>query len=326
MSEPHWRSSGMRDLDPAAMRRFRSVERCFLDITAARGYEEIRTPTIEPLHLYTGSGALSPELLDRVYSFLDWDGWSGERVVLRADATVPVARWVASQAPEAARLSYVQPVYRFQPGDADRELWQLGVELFGPEAAEGDSELLTMALELLAALGIGDCRVDLGHAGLWRAVLEAAGLEPGGQVAAYDRILSGDATLVEELARVRGEGAAALRLLAEVDGDSLGYVANLTAAVHPFVPEASGPLADLRAAAAALERAGARYRIGRPAVGSLEYYSGLTFHLRSGEADCISGGRYDGLTGPGGRKRPAGLGFCRFAPHPSRPGGPRGAA
>jgi len=73
----------MRELDPEAMRRFRAVERRFLEVTSERGFEEIRTPTIEPLHLYTTAGALSPQALDRAYSFVDWDGWSGERVVLR---------------------------------------------------------------------------------------------------------------------------------------------------------------------------------------------------------------------------------------------------
>ena len=73
------------------------LRRTFLQTAAARGYEEIRTPTIEPLHLFTATSALSPQALDRVYSFLDWDGWSGERVVLRPDATVSVARWYGTE-------------------------------------------------------------------------------------------------------------------------------------------------------------------------------------------------------------------------------------
>ena len=86
------RSSGMRDLGPQEMQRFRRVERAFLDVCARHEYREIRTPALEPLHLYTATGALSPQLLDGVYSFLDWDGWSGERVVLRPDSTVPAAQ------------------------------------------------------------------------------------------------------------------------------------------------------------------------------------------------------------------------------------------
>lgn len=162
-AEPASRVSGMRDLGPSAMATFRAVERVFLDVAKRAGYLEIRTPTVEPLHLYTSSGALSPQLLDRVYSFLDWDGWSGERVVLRPDATVAAARWFVEQAsegalPEAtARLAYVQPVYRFEPEGIDREIWQCGVESFGVAPPEGDTELIRLALRLLQALGIDAC-------------------------------------------------------------------------------------------------------------------------------------------------------------------------
>ena len=53
-------------------------------------------------------------MLSSVYSFLDWDGWSGERVVLRPDSTIPVARAAREAGVELpARLYYVQNVFRF---------------------------------------------------------------------------------------------------------------------------------------------------------------------------------------------------------------------
>ena len=74
-------------------------------------------PLIEPLHLFTSAGTLSPQTLDRVYSFLDWDGWSGERVVLRPDSTIPAARLYAehlrrrptSRSCSTARTSFASP-------------------------------------------------------------------------------------------------------------------------------------------------------------------------------------------------------------------------
>ena len=42
------RASGMRDLGPEEMERFRHVERVFLDVSARHDYQEIRTPTLEP--------------------------------------------------------------------------------------------------------------------------------------------------------------------------------------------------------------------------------------------------------------------------------------
>ena len=293
------RSNGMRDLGPAEMARFRRIERTFLETAAAGGYREIRTPTIEPLHLYTAAGTLSPQALDRVYSFLDWDGWSGERVVLRPDATVAVARWYGEQASGEQgsgeqRVAYVQPVYRFAP-DGDREVWQCGVELFGVPAPQADVELLLLARDTLAAIGIGNVTCDLAHAGLVRAAFVAAGLSAAEQIDAYDRMLDGDAGVTADLVATHPQGAAALRLLSEVDGTSVGYVSNLRAAMLPVAPDAAPALDELEAAARALAAAGVPFRVRAGTARSFEYYSGLTFRFRAGGRECVSGGRYNGL-------------------------------
>ena len=120
------RSRGMRDLLPDEMDRLRAVEDAFASACRAWGYREIRTPVIEPLHLFTSAGTLSPRTLDRVYSFLDWDGWSGERVVLRPDSTIPAARLYAERLDggRVAKLFYSQNVFRFTDDGSSREEWQ----------------------------------------------------------------------------------------------------------------------------------------------------------------------------------------------------------
>ena len=306
-------SPGMRDFGPTEMRRFRAIERRFLEAVEAAGYLEIRTPTLEPLHLYTAAGTLSPQALERVYSFLDWDGWSGERVVLRPDATVAAARWysdaVRAGGPSTARVSYVAPVYRFAV-EGDREVWQCGVELFGPVANEGDTELLTLATKFLRGLGVTNATVDLAHAGLVRAVFAAAGLTPAQQAEAYDLMLDGDAGVTERLAQAHPAQASSLRLLAGVDGASAGYVQNLRSAMLATVPAAAGPLDDLAQAAGALDAAGVPYRVLAATARNFEYYSGVTFRFRQGAGSeartLIGGGRYDGLTQTlGGAAAPA---------------------
>lgn len=305
MSDP-WRSSGMHELDPDAMKRFRSVEGQFLEITSNLGFQEIRTPTIEPLHLYTTAGALSPQLLDRAYSFLDWDGWSGERVVLRPDATVPVARWFADSGRSEARVSYIEPVYRFESSDADRELWQCGVELFGPNSLEGDPELFQVAIALLRGLKVKGLRVELAHAGLIRAALTAVGFDPIEQIAAYSRILQGGPALMDELSLARPEGIGVLRLLADVDGESSGYIANLRTTILPFVPSAEESLNELENAVRALDSLEVDYRVLPATTSNFEYYTGVTFRMIANDSEIIGGGRYDGLTeSVGGTAAPA---------------------
>ncbi len=291
------RVSGMRDLDPGTMATFRAVERVFLDVTRRAGYLEIRTPTVEPLHLYTSSGSLSPQLLDRTYSFLDWDGWSGERVVLRPDATVAAARWFVEQVaagalPEGvARLAYVQPVYRFEPEGVDREIWQCGVESFGIEPAE----LVRLALRLLSALNIEGVEVEIAHAGLVRTALEAAGLDRRAQVEAYDRLLAGETSVADDLLAQYPQGSSALRLLLGVNGDSKAYIANLRATLGQAVPALSEALTELDTVADALDELEVPYRVVPATARNLEYYSGVTFRLLVQDRECVAGGRYDTL-------------------------------
>ncbi len=289
------RGHGMHDLGPDEMRRFRSVEARFLEVTARAGYREIRTPTVEPLHLFTGAGTLSPQMLDRVYSFLDWDGWSGERVVLRPDSTLPAVRWHEEHAGgDPARLCYVQPVYRFAPDDGQREQWQCGVELFGLAAPEGDAELLRLALDLLTGLGLAGLRFELSHSGLVRAALGAAGLDRAAQLAMYDRLPDGDAEAIGELVAANPEQASALRVLFDVDGGGAGYLANLRAALAA-VPEAEQPITELEAAAGALTEAGCAFAVAPASARNFEYYTGVTFRALAADVECLRGGRYDGL-------------------------------
>ncbi|MFZ7131882.1 MAG: ATP phosphoribosyltransferase regulatory subunit, partial [Eubacteriales bacterium] len=66
--------NGMRDLFPSEMEKFRLINEVFRDSCLKWGYEEVKTPTLENLHLFTSAGTLTPSMLGKVYSFLDWDG------------------------------------------------------------------------------------------------------------------------------------------------------------------------------------------------------------------------------------------------------------
>jgi len=124
----------MQDLLPEEMLRFRRIEDVFRTCCRNWGYQEVRTPTLEYLHLFTATGTLTASMLSKVYSFLDWDGWSGERVVLRPDGTIPVVRLYIDNlsGQELARLFYVTNIFAFEgTGKKNRERWQCGAEFFG---------------------------------------------------------------------------------------------------------------------------------------------------------------------------------------------------
>ena len=139
------------------MARFRHIEKVFRSCCLGWGYKEIRTPTLEYLHLFTSTGTLTPNMLSRVYSFLDWDGWSGERVVLRPDGTIPAARLYFENLPQVrpAKLFYVENVFSYEEtGRESRERWQCGAEIIGSARPLADVELIMLALETLGQLGI----------------------------------------------------------------------------------------------------------------------------------------------------------------------------
>ena len=302
------RCPGMRDLLPEEMAAYRRVEEDFARICSAWGYSEIRTPTIEYLHLFTTAGTLSPQMLGRVYSFLDWDGWSGERVVLRPDVTIPTVRLyvenVASGHP--ARFFYVQNVFRFSRGDESREDWQCGVELIGNPSPAGDIELVLLGRAALESLGLSDIEVGLSHAGLVRAVLAETGLEPEEQAACYDRLLDGDLTVLQEVgARLPGLSAP-LHMLFETEGGAGEYLSSLRSAFAAAVPGITQPLDELTTVSAALERLDCAHEIQTTLVRNFEYYTGPVFEFRAAGRRMGSGGRYDGLIAlAGGESTPA---------------------
>jgi histidyl-tRNA synthetase len=306
------RCRGMRDLLPGEMARYRQVEESFARVCGEWGYAEIRTPTIEFLHLFTATGTLSPQMLDRTYTFLDWDGWSGERVVLRPDATIPAARLYVENLPpgQIARFFYTQNVFRFSTGDESREDWQCGVELIGDLALAGDVELILLGRAVLERLGLEGLEVGLSHAGLVRTVLAAAGLDAAEQVACYDRLLDGDLTALGEIEAELPDLKAPLRLLFDMEGGRAAYLANLRVGFLSAIPGMAKPLDDLSKISATLDRLACDYRVQTTLVRNFEYYTGPVFEFRASGRRVGGGGRYDDLIALVGGKGVPASGFA----------------
>lgn len=286
----------MQDLLPAAMARFRRVEQVFCATCDAWGFGEIRTPVIEHLHLFTSSGTLSPHMLGGVYSFLDWDGWSGERVVLRPDATIPVARLYREYFKgQLGKFYYVEDMFRFSNQGERREIWQCGVELIGDTWPLGDVEVITIARDVLLRLGVSNPRVRLSHTGILRAILATTGYSPEEQLSLYDRILDGDPGVLNSIEERLPQLGAPLRLLFDGVGGQSGYLDNLQSAFAASVPALRRPLDDLRLVASTLQAAGCDYELDLMIVRDFEYYTGPVFHLSVDGSDVASGGRYDNL-------------------------------
>ena len=292
------RCKGTQDLTPAEMKKFRFIEGIFRDCCVKWGYEEVRTPTLEYLHLFTSTGTLTPGRLGRVYSFLDWDGWSGERVVMRPDGTIPIARLYISteERDKPARFFYVTNVFVFEEtGKETREKWQCGVELIGAGSIVADIELISLALEVLKKAGIKNIRLRLSHAGLIRSLLEKFGLSEEEQAKAFDDILDGDEKVLARMKAEKPELSRILTPLLDMKGQSSGFLKNVKALFNHDFPELQQSLDNFVSVVEMLEAIGINYRIDIASGRGFEYYTGIIYQLMAGGQHIGGGGRYDAL-------------------------------
>ena len=305
---------GFKDLTPDDMRAFRLVEDTFRDCCIGWGYDEIRTPTIEYLYLFTSAGTLTPNMLGKVYSFLDWDGWSGERVVLKPDGTIPTARYYIDNSKSGlARLFYVTNLFMFEEtGKKSREKWQCGAELIGVNSALSDIELVSLSLDVLRQLGLSDIKIKLSHAGLIKALLDSLELSSDEKNSIFSRILEGDSAALDIVKMDKPETVEALNLLVGLKGKTSGFLKNIKALSGKKLDSISQPLDNFIDIVEKLETLGIDYRIDIASGKGFEYYTGLIFHLLIGENVIGGGGRYDALIPQmGGQSTPA-AGFALY--------------
>jgi len=304
------RCRGTRDLAPAEMDKFRRIEDAFRDTARKWGYREVRTPTLEYLHLFTSVGTLTPGMLGKVYSFLDWDGWSGERVVLRPDGTIPVVRFYIENPSERAKLCYVTNVFRFEEsGTKSRERWQCGVELLGESSHVADAELVALALSVLEKLGIDCVILKLSHAGLIRELVAGFNLSRNEKIGIFDLVMEENEAALAKLTCERPELGKALGSLLGLKGKSAGFLKNFRSVFGRDYPALEAPLDDFISTVSLLEALGYPCQIDIASGRGFEYYSGVMFQFMAGDVKLGGGGRYDDLVSlvGGPSKRASGL-------------------
>jgi histidyl-tRNA synthetase len=293
-----------KDLLPKDTIKFRHAERVFLEEAIRWGYQEIRTPTVEPISLFTAAGTLDPRMLDNLYSFLDWDGWSGQRVVLRPDGTIPANRLFIERLANTGgpvRLCYVAEMFSYDE-DGTSEHRQCGVELIeenNTSPAASDAEVVELSVSILAKMGYGSPLVRLGYPPLVRELLDAAGLSGEEKEAVLNLIHEKNR---DELARVcTQKGLEKLLGLLDLRSSSADFIKNVGA----FLPKTAGIEGALYAfddSIGALGKAGIPFEISFSLPLNFEYYTGLVMEAypdsaRTSRGDILmSGGRYDNLT------------------------------
>ncbi len=302
---------GMDEVLPPQASRMEELRRALLDLYHRWGYDQVMPPPVEFLDsLLTGTGTD----LD-LQTFKLTDQMTGRMMGVSADVTPQVARMDAHslrrQGP--VRLCYCTNVLRAKADQhqGGRSPVQVGVELFGHAGLEADLEILRLALASLETAGATEIHLALGHIGIYRSLVQVAGLDADQERALFDALAlksPGElAARVEE--SVRDPGLAAMfRAL----GDLHGGLEVLQAARDVFeeAPQPVGAALDqLRALVDGVlaEYPGIAPYFDLAELRGYQYHTGMMFAAyvpRYGQA-LAKGGRYDDTGRAFGRARPA---------------------
>lgn len=264
--------AGLRDLLPPDAETEAAAVEQLMEVFASHGYQRVKPPLLEfEDTLLTGFGAA---VADQTFRIMDPD--SQRMMGLRADTTPQIGRIATtrlSRAPRPLRLSYAGQCVRVRGSQIapDRQLAQAGVELIGADSPEADAEILLVAAEALAAVGLTRVSFDLTLPMLTPTLLDDAAIH-GAQRAALSRALDRkDAAAVKEhggalapvlidLLLAAGAADKALAALAACNlpnaaGSLATRLAQVVAAVRTKAP-------DLRLTVDPVEFRGFRYETG----------------------------------------------------------------
>lgn len=298
----------IEDVLPAEAEQLERVRRTLLDHLMANGYRLVQPPLVEHLEsLLTGSA----RDLD-LQTFKVVDPLSGRLLGIRADITPQVARIDAHLFNTAGvnRLCYAGSVLRATsaPPGMTREVVQVGAELFGEPSIIGDREAIGLLLSSLEATGVSRLHLDLGHVGVYRALVGNAGIAGSAEESEiFDAMRAKDLPTVTELAaKLPAAWRDALAMLTSLYGPADEVLAAARRRL-PDIPAVANALSALDSLAATFVRSVEALHIDLADLRGYHYHNGPIFSVfTAGEANAIgNGGRYDGVGKAFGRARPA---------------------
>ncbi|TAK78966.1 MAG: histidine--tRNA ligase [Aquabacterium sp.] len=306
---------GMNDILPPDSARWEWLEDKVRALMRRYGYQNIRTPIVEPTPLFVrGLGEVTDIVEKEMYSFVD--SMNGDALSLRPENTAGVVRATVEHSllyEGGKRLFYIGPMFRHERPQKGRyrQFHQVGAEALGFAGPDVDAELILMCASLWEDLGLKlgeDVRLELNSLGQIE--------ERQAHRAALIAYLEAHADALDEDARRRLHSNP-LRIL-DTKNPALQPIVEAAPKLLDFLGEAS--LKHLEAVRAVLDAAGIAYRINPRLVRGMDYYNLTVFEWvteRLGSQGTVcGGGRYDTLIEQlGGKPAPAvgwGLGIERL--------------
>ena len=300
---------GVEEVLPAQAESVERLRRELLDLYRSWGYQLVIPPLMEFTEsLLIGLG----QDLD-LLTFKLTDQLSGRSMGVRADITPQVARIDAHSLaePGVTRLCYAGSTLHTRPKSlmASRSPIQLGAELYGDNSLAADVEIVRLMLATLEAAGLADITLDLGHVGIYEAVLAKAGLSEEQEKTVFDALQRKSVPDLQlALAEVEPGAAALIIGLVDLHGDETV----LARARELFTEQAPAALA----AVDALQEVATDIRRQRPGLDiyfdlaelrGYHYHTSIVFaaYVPGHGQALANGGRYNDVGAVFGRARPA---------------------
>jgi len=295
--------AGTRDVLPEEMRELRAISQRMRASFEAAGYGELHTPALEYEEVLRRGEATAAGARYRTFDE------HGNVLALRSDMTIPIARVVATRyggAEPPLRFCYFAHAWRAtERGVGEpREFLQGGIELLGVLGAEGDAEVVALAVAALDAAGLRRHRVGVGDGALYRRLLFALEVPEDRHLPLIECLSRRDLVGLELRVERLGMGKSERELLVSLPELRGG---------PEVLDRADGPVGEavegLRALYGLLEQRGVADRVifDLGLVRELGYYTGAVFELYDPAVGFAlgGGGRYDELVGRFGRELPA---------------------
>jgi histidyl-tRNA synthetase len=169
MAEKITAVKGMNDIAPPQSAHWEWLEERLRALMCRYGYRNLRTPVVEPTALFVrGLGKMTDIVEKEMYSFED--RLNGEQLTLRPENTAGVVRAVLESNllyDGGKRVYYAGPMFRHERPQRGRyrQFHQFGAEALGFSGPDVDAELIVLACDLWAELGLTGIELEINSLG-----------------------------------------------------------------------------------------------------------------------------------------------------------------
>jgi histidyl-tRNA synthetase len=293
---------GTHDVLPPESARWEALIALYATLAERSGFGLAHTPIFEEARVFRrGIGEDSEIVGKEMYEFEDR---SGRRLALRPEGTASIVRaFVQHRPPVPWRVWYFTPAFRYEQPQAgrNRQHHQVGVEVLGTDDPDIDVEVIALANDFYAALGLRAVTLKINSMG-------DAACRPGYLDALRSHLAAHAADLCGEHAARWEQNP--LRVL---DCKKPACQA-ATEAAPALTDHLCQPCAEHFARVVdGLDAAGIAWTLHRRLVRGFDYYTRTIFEfaasLDSANDAIGGGGRYDGLVELLGGPPTSGIGF-----------------